>query len=556
MKIFRSIVWITALMLLACTKQGADDPGALVLQTINASAGEAVKTVVSGSSVLWSPNEKVNVFVEDASYTFTSNKSTESSSTTFNGYAPADMYDYVMLSPYNSQAVCGVGSITTTLPSVQEGKAGSFAPGTAIMAGQSSTKNVVCRHVCSGIRFQVTGSEISSVTLKGRGGEKISGQFSFQFTAGVPKVTSVVNASDEVTLTAPGGTFTPGQWYYIVCLPTEFDNGITLTLIRTDGKIGTYTVSGSIEFERGIFKEKTSLDGGVTWVTPSALNTYYGPANTICLRPGGSAQIDVTPKLILSGWQRSNIVSGTPAASRFYLWDTGAVTATLSASTLTLTAGASAGAELVALKDGSGNILWSFLVWVTASEPSTITLPTGAILQETLGGELYFQWGRKDPLVAGGLVINHPGDAVALSTSIQNPVSYINAGTNCYDWYAAESYDHQDATLWGGASGSKTVWDPCPAGWRVPNVADLGVASLAESYAGSFEKLGILLPKDGVTAPNIDYGWDSYCWTREGEGNKANSLRMTTDGYVGFGGFEIEGNTRYLGLSVRCVKED
>jgi hypothetical protein len=71
MKIFRSIVWISALMLLACTRQGADDSGALVLQSINASAGEAVKTVVSGSSVLWSPNEKVNVFAEGASYTFT-----------------------------------------------------------------------------------------------------------------------------------------------------------------------------------------------------------------------------------------------------------------------------------------------------------------------------------------------------------------------------------------------------------------------------------------------------------------------------------------------------
>ena len=35
-----------------------------------------------------------------------------------------------------------------------------------------------------------------------------------------------------------------------------------------------------------------------------------------------------------------------------------------------------------------GTILWSYLIWVTAEAPSGIVLPP-------LGGQLYFQWGRK-----------------------------------------------------------------------------------------------------------------------------------------------------------------
>ena len=227
--------------------------------------------------------------------------------------------------------------------------------------------------------------------------------------------------------------------------------------------------------------------------------------------------------------------------------------ASLSGTTLTLTAAATEGSSLVAIKKGE-TILWSYLIWVTASAPAETTLPSGAVIQSTLGGNCYFQWGRKDPLVDGCPVISHPGDANALSASIRNPGSFINKGTNCSDWYAAESYEHQDATLWGGASGSKTVWDPCPEGWRVPTKTDFNVDELKESYTDSFDKLGLLFPSGDSAVHNDDYGWYAFCWTREPSGNIAAALWMETDGH-GFIGFSITGDSRYEGLSVRCVKE-
>ena len=178
--------------------------------------------------------------------------------------------------------------------------------------------------------------------------------------------------------------------------------------------------------------------------------------------------------------------------------------------------------------------------------------PGGAKLLPALGGECYFQWGRKDPLISGRPVMDHPGDAAAHFASIRNPGSFIDKGTNCADWYAAESYEHQDSLLWGGAGGAKTVWDPCPAGWRVPRESDF--EGVTESYADSFEKLGVLLPDGAVTAPTLDYGWDANCWARNKTDNNSWYLWMQTDG-EGFLGFSIEGNARYQGLSVRCIKE-
>ncbi len=131
---------------------------------------------------------------------------------------------------------------------------------------------------------------------------------------------------------------------------------------------------------------------------------------------------------------------------------------------------------------------------------------------------LLYQWGRKDPFPGaaavsqadntysslpiynasgtqltegsptGGTGINSVvASATAsdtktlnLTNSIKNPMTFYYATTNGsyihYDWYtttddAARTY--QNDVLWGnalytGTPTSKTIFDPCPAGWRVP----------------------------------------------------------------------------------------
>ena len=95
---------------------------------------------------------------------------------------------------------------------------------------------------------------------------------------------------------------------------------------------------------------------------------------------------------------------------------------------------------------------------------------------------LYYQWGRKDPFVGGKYYMstvdqnmyNADGKWVGITYlqtaksrgtiayTIENPLTYLygTESTN-YDWMFAE----RSNSLWGGAT--KSMYDPCPAGWRV-----------------------------------------------------------------------------------------
>ena len=556
MRVYKLAAFL-AIALWSCSKEPRES-GGLVLHTISAGIGETTKTQLATeySSVFWSVGDEVDVWVGETAYEFTSTLKETANQSLFQGLAPADMgTSWVLVYPKGASTGKSGSVISATLPATQTARANSYDPSAALLYGVSRTisgTSTTCKHLYSGIRIMFTQTGIRRVSLRGNAGEKIAGDFTFDFSGETPSISG--GTSETIVLNAPdGGTFETGKWYFILCLPTVFSRGITITA-DNGSQVGYFTTETSTTFTRSIIKNKESFTINKWANIGSAGTVHYGPANTICLLTGASTTIDVTPSLTTALWQRSGMETTADAAvpdGAQVLW--GNSSASLSGTTLTLTAATTEGSSLVAIKKGE-TILWSYLFWVTESAPAETTLPSGAKALPALGGNCYFQWGRKDPLVDGCSVISHPGDAAALSTSIQNPGSFINAGDNFYDWYAAENSEHQDPTLWGGTSGSKTVWDPCPEGWRVPTEDDFNVAELTETYAGSFDKFGLLLPNGLSAGHNLDYGWDSCCWTREAVSNKANSLRMITDGY-GFQGFTIEGNTRYLGLSVRCVKD-
>ena len=555
MKIFKHILPVLLALLPACQRQEADST--LVEMTLYAStpgedAPEArtVLDVINDRKILWSPGEYISIFAQGGNYQFRGNNTETTATASFTGLGPSGLDEYIALYPYNESAVFDGTYVSTTLNASQTGKPGSFADGCLITADDATGGSISFNHICSGIRFAVNRNDIRSVSIRGNNGEKIAGDFRFRFTAADTPVAEP-GTEETVTLTAPGGHFETGKYYYIVVLPTVFTRGFTLSA-DVGGQVGEFRTNASVTFSVGAFKNVTGyLDERMTWTVPKV---YYGPQNSFCLRPGGSVSFDVSPRLIADGWQRSGVlVSADVPTGADILWGTSLAAAVLSNGTLTITAAGSTGSSLVAIwKDDT--ILWSYLVWVTGNPPAETALPSGAVALPALGGECYFQWGRQDPLLPGCPVLAHPGDAEALSTSIRNPAAFIDQGRDGGDWYAA-GYTHQDATLWGGASGSKTVWDPCPEGWRVPNEADFnGLDEDATEDLWGFEKLGVLIPDGNTALQNEDFDWDAWCWTREPGGSGGRSLRMQTDRYA-FWGFSANGNARYEGLSVRCVKE-
>lgn len=556
MKTCRYLIPALFLLLPACQDMDIPDPGGPVLveHTLYTKEADELRTSLdpeNDKKILWSPRECISILSQGGNYQFRGNNDATAASTSFTGTGPEDLGAYIALYPYDGSARVDGNYVSTTLPINQDGRAGSFADGCLITADDATGNILSFNHICSGIRFMFSRGDVRTVSIRGNSGEKIAGAFRFRFTA---EDSPVADAGEEevVTLTPEGVYFETGKYYYIVVLPTVFSKGFTLTA-EGDAGLGTFRFDTPVTFSCGSFKNISgNLDQRMSWETSSD-EVYYGPQNSFCLRSGETLSFDVSARLISSGWQRS----GLPAASSpvptgaEVLWGDSVASAVLSDRTLTVRASDTPGSSLVALKRND-LVLWSYLIWVGGSAPAETTLSNGTVILPALGGNCYFQWGRKDPLRPSCALLPHPGDAYSLNTSIRNPDAFIDQGAACADWYAAESYSHQDGTLWGGSGGPKTVWDPCPAGWRVPLEADF--IGLTEADAATFEKLGILVDNGNTAAPNADYGWDSWCWLRETSDSFAASLRMETDSF-GFKEFGIYGNARYLGLSVRCVKE-
>jgi hypothetical protein len=108
---------------------------------------------------------------------------------------------------------------------------------------------------------------------------------------------------------------------------------------------------------------------------------------------------------------------------------------------------------------------------------------TKAGLGSGIGTGLFYQWGRKDPFPATDAVNTGSWRKVATSdvngtvtNTIKNPsVFYYGVSGTENDWH----YASRDNTLWGHASdgGIKTIYDPCPSGWRVPVNYNMSTAS-------------------------------------------------------------------------------
>ena len=551
MRIFRYIVPLI-LLLPACERQEetpvTPEPQ-LVEHTLYASPpGEdepQTRTIVSpynDENILWSAHERISILSGGGNYLFQGDNDVAVSSTSFTGEGPADLGSYIALYPYNASARYEAGYVSTTLSAYQLGRAGSFADGYLVTADDATGDNISFNHLCSGLRFMVNTDDIKAVTIRGNSGEKIAGDFRLRFAS---EDTPVAEAGTEEYVTlrpSSGSTFEAGKYYYIIVLPTVFSKGFTL-MADNGSQVGELRFNSSVTFSAGLFKNVNgNLNERMTWTTPSS-QVYYGYANSFCLRTGKTIRFDVNPRKIYGTWQRSGLLASAPVPDEAVVLWGGESISSASVSvydgSLTVTASTSPGSALVAIKK-SGVILWSYLIWVTESAPAETTLPSGAKALPALGGNCYFQWGRKDPLLSSTERVENP-ESGCLAYSILHPTAYINRNSSNYDWT-----DDIDWTLWGEGV-AKTVWDPCPTGYRVPTKEDY--SAITESFlTGNFEALGYIT-NDGYHLS------DYFYWTRstgiQGDVIKLSWLLCITDPELD----NLWTDYRYPAYPVRCVKE-
>ena len=269
------------------------------------------------------------------------------------------------------------------------------------------------------------------------------------------------------------------------------------------------------------------------------------------------------------------------------------------------------GNAVVAAYDSSDKILWSWHIWLTNDNIAEITYANqaGIMMDRNLGAlsadandplalGLFYQWGRKDPFL-GSASISQPVYAAAtrhlkvtlhteqtsnVAFTVANPHKYV-LGNSDGDWLATK-----DNSLW---AASKTVYDPCPAGWRVPEGGyngGLGESAMQDGIwakagftrqgmtpfaDGDSNKLGKVFASPFCTpetwypaAGSIEYSTGNLCYVGVDGVYYSTSAFGGTDAHVtgllfnylpNSGGHYIycggEKFTRAGGASVRCCKE-
>ena len=258
------------------------------------------------------------------------------------------------------------------------------------------------------------------------------------------------------------------------------------------------------------------------------------------------------------------------------------------------------GNAVIAAKDVNGNILWSWHIWLTDQPQGQVYYNnSGTMMDRNLGATsatpgdvgalgLFYQWGRKDPFL-GSSSIHFDSMAEAKSTiawpsavesdsnsgtieySIANPTTFIARNTGNSDWYYTGS-SSTDNTRWTTSESDKSIYDPCPSGWRVPDGGSNGVWAKAVgsssdinaypydstnegmNFSGTFgagqtiwyPASGYLGYKDG----GINYVGTGLFWSASPNGKSAYYLYFSSGGFISLS----SGFGRASGISVRCVQ--
>ena len=201
----------------------------------------------------------------------------------------------------------------------------------------------------------------------------------------------------------------------------------------------------------------------------------------------------------------------------------------------------STGANAVlSILDDESNVMWSWHIWLwkESLDPITITNHEGnnyKILPVNLGSKYdedgihlknwFYQWGRKDPMLCsesynsntditsyGSSSFSISNVASNVSDAIKNPCTfYKRDGNYKYNWVQLNYfYNYWDASC--GSTGftektiTKTVYDPCPPGYSIPNAR----VFTGFTTTGNYIEWGDNVTEEEFMASiNVSGSWDS-----------------------------------------------
>ncbi len=532
----------------------------------------------------------------------------EGGSTTAGLYGKSDLFDgtdFYAVYPASLHASYAEGVFTADIPVQQQYVSGGFATETfPMVAICDENRNFAFRNAASLLALfpsaydeSLVGEALASISISADQG--IAGTISVIYERGKEPVVEC-DGTTSVTISGAGMRF--GDPVYVVVAPGHY-TGVTVRISLQNGLFFKTALEEPVDVERSRWArvdvpmedsfESLSVDGTANCYVITRPGAYTFDAT---VRGNG---VPTSSSVGLEG-----VIEGGVSVSVYHYDGDDFIEGDVSyggGSIFFYTKDSfTSGTKLVSLLDADGRVLWSWHIWanpdirdVTLSNGQTwLNMNIGAH-QETFNKNgyngYYYQWGRKDPFnqryfqgsaasdmapfVSGASRIDG-----SLENSILNPEtfygSYHPAGVTeltadwstyddevkVYDWWNVNiTADDQKE-----AQGAKTMFDPCPAGYRVPTYAEVEyLLTLSSTWKNGARVVDgqLVFPTTSYRAIGIyqDY-WTSaraFFWTSTPYDTGDKFTRKIYRPYYTSTSSGMNGNAvRAWGIPVRCIKED
>lgn len=246
------------------------------------------------------------------------------------------------------------------------------------------------------------------------------------------------------------------------------------------------------------------------------------------------------------------------------------------------------GNAVIAVRNDMGAIMWSWHIWMPETAVSedlyglsrrkSMSRNLGALVDASVDGTspkaagLFYQWGRKDPFVGvGDYTTGEPaavagqemtlfGGQMSIAKTTKNPTAFANA-TDA-SWNEVKTLD-----LWGS---TKTMYDPCPPGYRVPYRSEHilysnypwdapGWSYDASAYMFTVGNPQTVYPLGGYITTNgeyAQYGTGTRVWCCRESDNAAEGYNFRVFNDTGEPSYGNGTKPKSNGFAVRCVTEE
>lgn len=528
--------------------------------TLSVESSDQTKTSLVNSgdqmgSILWATGDAVSAFLgTDGNSKYTLEESSNGSTTgTFAqtaGVVGTAIDGNVLLYPYDADAAVsmseGAATVNFTLPATQAYAADSFESGAFPMIAVSESvesfgmKNILgLLEVALHCEFTASVSKIefiADVPVCGAASvtASVDGEPSLVLNDAQSK-TLTLNCASPVALSNDKNAKTK----FYIALPAQKYEGFTLKVYDSNGYQMIETTSNTLDLKRS--KVKTiSLEYIIDLHAKGYANCYMVTPATFCKYRFDATVIGNGAAGLVSGAHATSVNIHPKSAKLLYKVSSASVRNTSDNQAAVNTPSVSldskgrvvfkspsgdngVGNAVIAVysgENGTGDILWSWHIWkpsnAVADQKYTNTY---TLMDRNLGACLklstdnvnassgaYYQWGRKDPFFtnanSGAFTVKSTQNTIATETttiaaSVQSPTAfYAKDNGNVSDWLTTANN-----ALWGT---TKTIYDPCPAGYRVPdqnafkdNMTTLSTTSNTSHATYAVNGLDVILPFSG-----------------------------------------------------------